>query len=124
MGSQHSGEPPFRNSAATALAPSAARYAALAIQSECVFIGVSDVRRPWGTVLSPEDRSLARRWALALPSVYSTILVIVMIAAALASSTANKVAVVASSEANAPLSDRSDNRLHRPLPYGSLPNAL
>jgi hypothetical protein len=82
------------------------------------------MRRPLGTELSPEDRSLARRWALALSSVYSTILVIVMIAAALASSTANKVAVVASSEAKAHLSDRSDNRLHRPLPYGSLPNAL
>jgi hypothetical protein len=80
------------------------------------------MRRPLGTELSAEDRSLARRWAIALPSFYSTILVIVMIAAALASSTATKTTVVASSEVKDPLRDQSDNRLYRPLPYGSLPN--
>jgi hypothetical protein len=75
------------------------------------------------TELSAEDRSLKRRWAIAVTSFYSVI-VLVIVAAALASSTADKTTVVASAEPQHSLQDRSGAPSHRLLPYGSLPNAV
>ena len=77
--------------------------------------------RPLNTELSAEDRSLTRRWAIAVTSFYSTI-VLVVVAAALLSSTADKVTVVASSEPQHVPRDQSGPRPYSPLPYGSLPN--
>jgi hypothetical protein len=82
------------------------------------------MRRPLGVELGAEDKSLARRWAIALPSFYSSILVIAMIVAALASSTADKATVVASSESKNLLLDHSSTRPYRPLPYRSLPTMV
>lgn len=82
------------------------------------------MRRPLGTELNTEDRSLARRWAIAIPSFYSTIVVITIVAAALTSSTATKSTVVPSSEQKDLLQDRSGAQLYRPVPYGSLPNLI
>jgi hypothetical protein len=84
---------------------------------------VSDMRRPLIAELGAEDRSLARRWATAFGSFYSIILV-ALIAAVLASSTADKAAtdeafVVARSERKDLAQDRSVIR-----PYGSLPNMV
>ena len=50
------------------------------------------MRRPLAVELSPEDRSLARRWVITSISIYWTI-GIVIVAAVLASSTAGKVTV-------------------------------
>jgi len=80
------------------------------------------MRRPLGTELSTEHRSLARRWAIAIPSFYSTVAVIVMIAAALVSSTADKVTAEANSESKGVLRDQSGARPYRAPLYGSLPN--
>jgi hypothetical protein len=77
------------------------------------------MRRPLAAELSAEDRSLARRWAIALSSFYSTIVVIVIVAAVLTGSTASKLTVVASSEQKNLVLDRSGAR-----PYGSLPNIV
>jgi hypothetical protein len=81
------------------------------------------MRRPLGTELSVEDRALARRWAFALTSFYS-ILAIVIVAAALATSTADKATVVARAEPQHLLQDRSGTASYVPSPYGSLPNAV
>jgi len=81
------------------------------------------MRRPLGTELSVEDRSLARRWALAVTSFYS-ILAIVITAAALMTSTADKTTVVARAEPQRLLLDRSGTASYGPLPYGSLPNMV
>jgi len=82
------------------------------------------MRRPLGVELGTEDKSLARRWAIALPAFYSSILIIAMLVAALVSSTADKATVVASSESKNPLPDRSGIRSHQPLSYGSLPSMV
>jgi hypothetical protein len=82
------------------------------------------MRRALGTELSPEDRSLARRWEIAIPSFYSTVAIIAMIAAALASSTADKVTVVAGSKSKDLLQDQSGAQPRRPPLYGSLPNLV
>jgi hypothetical protein len=74
------------------------------------------MRRPLAVELSAEDRSLARRWVAMSGSVYWTI-VMVMIAAMLATSTADKAAVASKREQTSLSQDRSD-----PLPYGSLPD--
>jgi hypothetical protein len=79
------------------------------------------MRRPSSTELSAEDRSLTRRWAFAVTSFYSAI-VIVMIAVALATSTADRTIVATNSESTHPMQDRADARSHTPMPYGSLPN--
>jgi predicted PurR-regulated permease PerM len=74
------------------------------------------MRPPLDTALSAEDRSLTRRWAIAVTSFYSTI-VMVIVAAALVSSTADKVTAVASS---GPQHVSRNQPVARP--YGSLPN--
>ena len=76
------------------------------------------MRRPLSAELSAEDRSLARRWAITSASLYSTI-IIVIFAALLASSRADRVRVAAKSEQKDLLQDRSGTR-----PYGSLPNMV
>jgi hypothetical protein len=81
------------------------------------------MRRPLSTELSAEDRSLARRWAFAVTSFYS-IIAIVVVAAALMTSTADKTSVVARAEPQHPLQDRSGTASYVPVPYGSLPNAI
>lgn len=80
------------------------------------------MRRPLDNEFSAEDRSLTRRWAVAVASFYSTILIVAMIAAALVSSRADKVTVVASAAPKQLIQDRSGRQPYRPLPYGSLPN--
>jgi len=82
------------------------------------------MRRPSGTELSAEDKSLARRWAIALPSLYSSILIIAMLVAALVSSTADKATVVASPPSKNLWQDRSGIRTHGALPYGLLPSMV
>jgi len=78
------------------------------------------MRRPLAVELSPEDRSLARRWVITSISIYWTI-GIVIVAAVLASSTAGKVTVAVrpelKSEQKNLVPDHSGPRL-----YGSLPN--
>jgi hypothetical protein len=74
------------------------------------------MRRPLAVELSADDRSLARRWVAMSGSIYWTI-VIVIIAAMLATSTADRAAVETGPEQTNLTLDRSD-----PLPYGSLPN--
>jgi hypothetical protein len=81
------------------------------------------MRRPLNTELSAEDRSQTRRWAIAVTSFYSFI-ILVIVATALVSSTADKTTVVASAEPQHALQDRSGTPSHRLLPYGSLPNAV
>jgi hypothetical protein len=81
-----------------------------------VFSGVSPIRRPLVAELSAEDRPLARRWAIALPSVYAVIAVAI-IAAVLAGSGADKPAAATSFDRKAFLQERSGIRL-----YGALPN--
>jgi hypothetical protein len=75
------------------------------------------IRRSLGDEHSAEDRLLARRWVIAIPSFYSTIIVIMTIAAVLANSTAS---FSAKSERKDLLHDRSGPRLL----YGSLPNMV
>jgi hypothetical protein len=82
------------------------------------------MRRALRTELGAEDRSLARRWAIALPSSYSLIIVIAMIVAALASSASDKATVVAGFDSKNPLLDRSGKRPYRPSPYALLPSMV
>ena len=76
------------------------------------------MRRPLTTELSVEDRSLARRWAFAVTSFYS-IIAIVVVAAALATSRADNATVMARAEPQHFWQDRSG-----PALYGSLPNLI
>jgi hypothetical protein len=83
------------------------------------FRGYLEMRRSMAVELSPEDRLLARRWAITSASLWA--IVIAIIAAVLASSTADKAAIAAksgpTSEQRDLVQDRSGPRL-----YGSLPN--
>jgi hypothetical protein len=103
--------------------PSHLSEAALSPFKTKYFSGASDMRRPLNTELSAEDRSLKRRWVMAVTSFYSVV-ILVIVAAALISSTADKTTVVASAEPQRLLQDRSGTPSHGPLPYGSLPNAV
>jgi len=76
------------------------------------------MRQPLSTELGTEDRSLARRWAITSASIYWTI-AIVIIAALVMSSKADRVTVAVNPERSALLQDRSSLR-----PYGSLPNMV
>lgn len=82
------------------------------------------MRRPLGAELGAEDKSLARRWAIALPSLYSLILILAMLVAALVSSTADKATVAATPSSENISQDRSGIRTHGALPYGSLPGMV
>jgi len=74
------------------------------------------MRYPLSIELSAADRSLARRWFITTAAIYWTI-AIVIIAALVMSSKADKAAVPVSSQR----SDLSQNRSGL-RPYGSLPN--
>jgi hypothetical protein len=81
-----------------------------------VISGASEMRRPLAVELSAEERSVARRWALASAALYS--IAILAIGMLMMTSRAYKVAAAASSKGKGLPQERSTMR-----PYGSLPNA-
>jgi hypothetical protein len=76
------------------------------------------MRRPLNAALGAEDRSLARRWVIGSASVYWTI-AIVIIAALLTGSGADRVKIADASGQRGLLQGQSGT-----LPYGSLPNMV
>src|SRR5581483_7295869 len=57
----------------------------LAVRLREIF-GAGDMRRPLNNELGSEDRSVARRWAVALPSFYSIIVIILIMTGVLSGS--------------------------------------
>jgi hypothetical protein len=79
------------------------------------------MRSTSGTELNSEERSLVRRWAIAVTSFYTAIAIALF--AALAMSTADRTTVVATS-ASSQLLQEQGSQTNRRLPYGSLPNGI
>src|ERR1700744_961270 len=84
-------------------------------------LGLHNMRFTSDAELDSEERSLVRRWAIAVTSFYTAIAIALF--AALAMSTADRTTVVATS-ASSQLLQEQGSQTNRRLPYGSLPNGI